>query len=90
MELNELGFSVGYINALPGQEDRRLGKKAVVPLFPDAGFRHLRQVIPFRSGSLCGEEEGMKWGRFDPGPYYLRRLPFCPGNIQASRNHQLN
>jgi len=77
MELNELGFSVGYINALPGQEDRRLGKKAVVPLFPDAGFRHLGQLIPFRSGSLCGEEEGMKWEGLIPAPIVFAARPFA-------------
>jgi len=61
----------------PGKKTGDSAKKAVVPLFPDAGFRHLRQVNPFRSGSLCGEEEGMKWEGLIPAPIVFAACPFA-------------
>ena len=64
---------------LPGQKSIRLAKKGGDPSFPDAGFRRFSPGIPFPP-RLFAERKKEEMGKFDPGPFCLRRLLFCPGN----------
>ena len=74
---------------MPGQKSIRLAKKDSGSSFLDAGFRRLQLGHPFPPASLCGKERGVS-GRIAPGPFWLRRLLFCPGNEKAGLNDQLN
>ena len=74
---------------MPGQKSIRLAKKGGGPSWPYAGFCRFSHAIPLPRVSLRRERGGEK-GRFDPGPFWLRRLPFCPGNNVTGLIDQLN
>ena len=90
MGSEDKGFPVGQISPLPGQKGIRLAKKRRWFLFcwmrASAVFS---QAIPFPPRLFAEREEDGE-GRLNPGRFCLRRLPYCPGNVKADPNHQLN
>jgi len=85
----ERRLSVWPSGSMPGQKSIRLAKKGGGSSFPNAGFCALLPSYPFSPASLCGKEVRRKMGRFDPGPFCLRRLLFCPGNEKMGVIDQL-
>src|SRR4030043_2278148 len=72
-------FPYGQVVPCPGKRAFGSPKKAVVPLSPMRASAPCCRAIPFPP-RLFAERKKEEKGRFDPGPFCLRRLLFCPGN----------
>ena len=82
-------YSHGRVVPCPGKRPFASPKKAVVPLFPMRASAFCSPAISFprvslRRGNLRTLE------RFDPGFFWLRRLPFYPDNEKTGLNDQPN
>ena len=65
--------------SMPGQKSIRLGKKGGGSSLPKAGFRRYQPGGP-SPPRLIAERRQDGHRKVTPGPFYLRRLLFCPGN----------
>ena len=74
---------------MPGQKIIRLTKKGSNPSVPDAGFRRFQPCYPFPP-RLFAEWKKEGKGKVSPGPFWLRRLPFCRGNERTGLIDQRN
>jgi len=72
---------------MPGQKGIRLAKKSGGSSLPEACFRRFNPGIPLLP-LLFAETKRKNW-KVSPGPFWLRRPPFSPGNEGAGLNDQL-
>jgi hypothetical protein len=72
---------------MPGPKSIRLAEKGGDSSFPNAGFRLFSQVFPLPPRLFAETKKGAP-GKVSPGPFWLRRLLFYPGNKEAGLNGQ--
>jgi len=78
----------GHLNPMPGQKSIRLAKKGGGSSLTEAGFRRFQPSDPFASASLCGDKD-RRTRKVIPGPFWLRRLLFCPGNKESGFKQEM-
>jgi len=88
MSSSNIGFSFSPNDPLPGQKGIRLAKKGGGPSLAKCGLLRFVVKPPLSPRVSLRKQRRREPGRFDPNRFCLRRLPFCPGNVEAVPNHQ--
>jgi len=75
---------------MPGQKSIRLAQKGRNSSFPGCWLPLFAAKPSLSPGISLRQQRRKEMGRFDPGRFCLRRLPFCPGNEKTDLIDQIN